>query len=47
MEVGRTTMDIFIRFYSKMAIMNNGAKTNMIRMLQIHAYPLAMSDLGL
>ena len=31
MELGRTTMVIFMRFYLKMAILKNGAKTNMIK----------------
>ena len=47
MELGKTIMAIFMRFYSKMVILNNGAKTNMIIMLPMHAYPLATSDLGL
>ena len=46
-ELGRTTMTIFMRFYSKMEILNNGAKTNMTRILPMHAYPPATSDLGL
>ena len=47
MELGRTMMTIFMRFYSKMAILKNGTKRNMIRMLTMHAYPSAISDLGL
>ena len=47
MELGRTTMAIFMRFYSKMDILKDGAKTNMIRMLPMHAYASATSDLGL
>ena len=39
MELGRTTMAIFMRFYPKMVILKNGAKTNMIIMLPMHAYP--------
>ena len=40
-------MAIFMTFYSNMAILNNGAKTNMTRMLPMHAYPLATPDLDL
>ena len=47
MKLGRTRMEIFMRFYSKMAILNNGTNTNMIIILKIHAYPLAASYLGL
>ena len=46
MELVRTTMVIFTRFYSKMAILKNGAKKNMIIILPIHAYPSVKSDLG-
>ena len=45
MQLGRTTMVIFMRFYLKMAIINNGAKMNMIRILPMHEYPLATPDL--
>ena len=38
-ELVRTKMAIFMRFYSKMVILKNGAKTNMIKMVPIHAYP--------
>ena len=47
MELFRTTMAIFMIFYSKMVILNNGTKTNMIRMLPIYAYPLVTSVLYL
>ena len=47
MELGRRAMAIFIILYSNMAILKNGAKTNVIIMLLMHAYPLATSDLGL
>ena len=47
MELGRTKMAIFMRFNSKMTILKNDDKTNMIRMLPIHAYPLETSYLGL
>ena len=33
--------------YLKMEILKNGAKTNMIRILTMHAYPLVTSDLAL
>ena len=46
-ELGRTTMATFMIFYSKMVILKNGAKTNMIRILPMHAYESATSDLGL
>ena len=36
MELGRTTMAIFMIFYLKMAILNNFAKTNIIRILPMH-----------
>ena len=39
MELGRMTMGIFMIFYSEMLILKNGANTNMIRMLPMHAYP--------
>ena len=45
MELGRTTMAIFMRFYLKMVIINNVAKTNMIRILPMYAYPSATLDL--
>ena len=47
MELGRTTMAVSIRFYSNMAILKNGAKTNIIRILLMHAYLRALSDLDL
>ena len=47
MELGRTNMAIFMRFNSKMTILKNDNKTNMIRMLPIHAYPAATPYLGL
>ena len=46
MELGRTTMETFMILYSKMVILNNGAKKNMMRMLSMYAYPSATSDLG-
>ena len=36
MELGRTTMAIFMIFYLKMEILNNCAKTNIIRILPMH-----------
>ena len=30
---------IFMRSYSKMVILNNGVKKNIIRMMPMHAYP--------
>ena len=47
MELGRTTMAIFMIFYSKMAILKNGVNANMTRMLPMHAYPSATPDLDL
>ena len=47
MELCRTKMAIFMIFYSNMAILKNVSKINMIRMLPMHAYPSAASDLGL
>ena len=47
MELGRTKMAVFMRFHSKMAILENGENSNMIRMMLMHAYPSATSDLGL
>ena len=47
MELGRTAMVIYKIFYLKMLILKNGAKTNMIRMLPMDAYPSATLDLGL
>ena len=47
MELGRTKMAIFMIFYSKMAILKNGAKMDMIIMLPMHTYPSAASGLGL
>ena len=47
MQLDRTMMAIFMRFYSKMVILKNGAKNNMIRMLPMHAYLSATLDLGL
>ena len=41
------TMAIFMRFYSKMAIIKNGYKKNMIRILPMHEYPSVTPDLGL
>ena len=46
-ELFRTTMEVFMIFYLKMVILNNGSKTNTIRMLPMHAYPSATLDLGL
>ena len=46
-ELGRMMMAIFMKFYSKMVILKNGAKTNIIIMLTMHAYPSATSYLGL
>ena len=40
-------MEIFMIFYSKMVILNNGAKTNMIIIRTMHAYPLEMLDLSI
>ena len=39
MELDRKTIAIFMRLYLKMAILKNSAKTNMMRMLPMHAYP--------
>ena len=47
MELGRTTMAINMRFYLKMAILKNSAKTIIIRMLLLHASPSATLDLCL
>ena len=47
MELGRTTMEIFMRFYLKMEVLKNSAKTNMIRMPLMHAYPQEKLDSGL
>ena len=46
MELGRTTMVIFMRFYLRMVILKNGANRNTLKILPMHAYPLALSDLG-
>ena len=46
-EVGRSTMAIFMRFYSNMKILDNGAKKNMMRMLPMNAYPSAAWDSAL
>ena len=47
MELGRTTMAIFMIFHSNMEILKNSTNMNMIRMLPMHAYPWVKSDLGL
>ena len=47
MELDRTSMSIFMRFYSKMAVMKNGAKRNMIIIIPMHVYLAAMLNLGL
>ena len=36
-DLGRITMEVFMRFYSKMAILKKGDKKNMIIMLSMHA----------
>ena len=46
-ELVRKTIAIFILFYSNMLILKNGAKTNMIRLLPIYAYPLVTLGLYL
>ena len=47
MELFRMTMAIFMIFYSKMVILNNGANTNMIRIMPMYAYPLVTLGLYL
>ena len=47
MKLGRTTMSIFMIFYSKMSMLKGGAKTNIIIILIIHAYTSAILDIGL
>ena len=46
MELGKTAMAIFMIFYLNMVILKNGAKTNMIRMIPMYAYPVLAPDLG-
>ena len=46
-ELGKTVMAIFMRIYSKTAILKNGDNKNMIIILPMRAYPSATSDLGL
>ena len=36
-DLGRTAMAVFMRFYSKMAILKKGDKTNMTIMMSMHA----------
>ena len=36
-DLGSTTMAVFMIFYSKMVILKKGDKTNMIIMLSMHA----------
>ena len=38
-ELGKTTMEIYMRLYSNMAILKNGAKMNLIIMLPMREYP--------
>ena len=47
MELFRTKMAIFMIFYSNMVILKNGANTNMIRIMPMHAYPLVTLGLYL